>query len=145
MKVDIFQYKLYIALQLSKTCWSKQSAVPLLNTPSNSVILTQCNEWEKKKKTKNNHVLNRYKVIDDWSTFMSGFSLSMLKDSKMNSLVQFLAVPSILGFAKSILWSKFQFYGQKERWLVTSVFLHFSEPGLCLLSRVSKFLAVSPM
>ena len=41
----------------------------------------------KEEKTKNNHVLNRYKVIDDWSTFMSGFSLSMLKVSKMNSLV----------------------------------------------------------
>ena len=44
MKVDTFQYKLYIALQLSKTCWCKQSAVPLLNTLSNSVILAQCNE-----------------------------------------------------------------------------------------------------
>ena len=31
----------------------------------------------------------------------------MLKVSKMKSIVRFLAVPSILSFAKSILWSEF--------------------------------------
>ena len=56
----------------------------------------------------------------------------------MKSLVRFLAVPSILGLAKSIYWSNFS-----KRLLVTSLFLHFLEPGLYSLSRVSKFQAVS--
>ena len=61
--------------------------------------------------------------------FMSGFSLSMLKVFKIKSIVQFLAVPSILGLAKSILRLKFS-----KRWSVTSMFLYFLELGLCLLS-----------
>ena len=56
---------------------------------------------------------------------------------------EFCLIPgscSILSLAKSILWSKYS-----KRWLVTSLFLHFLEPGLCSLSRVSKFVAFSPM
>ena len=84
---------------------------------------------KKKAKTKKQYrVLNKYKVIDDRSTFMSGFSLSMNKVSKMKSLIRFLAVSSILGLAKSSLWSEFL-----KRWLV------FTKKTLTLLTSLWKF------
>ena len=43
---------------------------------------------------------------------MSGFSMFMPKVSKMKSLDRFLAVVSILGLAKSIIWSEFS-----KRWV----------------------------
>ena len=48
MKVAAFQYNQYnMALQLSKTGWCRQAAVPLLHTLSIPAILALCTEWKK--------------------------------------------------------------------------------------------------